>query len=208
MPLFKAAAIGATLVDQGLCLSSSAFPRDQGRVRQVMTYKDALTDSMSWLAQQPDTIFIGQTVRFGGSYMGTTFSGVQQNKLVELPVMEESQMGMSLGLALEGYCVVSVFPRFDFVLLAMNQLVNHIDKIGWMSEGRMQPRIIIRTSVGPTEPLDAGPQHTGRYTDAMRLMLTTVVVIELQQPDLVIDVYRNAYAKGGIWLIVEEGELY
>ena len=175
-----------------------------------MTYKDALTDSMSWLAQQPDTIFIGQTVRFGGSYMGTTFSGVQQNKLVELPVMEESQMGMSLGLALEGYCVVSVFPRFDFVLLAMNQLVNHIDKIGWMSEGKMRPRIIIRTSVGPKKPLDAGPQHTQDHGEALKKMLTTVNVMKLTDAETVGLCYRRAYSDRHqrLWLFVEDGGQY
>ena len=176
----------------------------------MLNYKNALIEAMTWLGQQPDTIFIGQTVRFGGSYMGTTFSGVQQNKLVELPVMEESQMGMSLGLALEGYCVVSVFPRFDFVLLAMNQLVNHIDKIGWMSEGKMQPRMIIRTSVGPTEPLDAGPQHTADYTNALKEMLTTVNVVKLANAEMVGPYYRRAYRDKDqtLWLFVEEGALY
>ena len=173
-------------------------------------YKDALIDSMSWLAQQPDTIFIGQTVKFGGSYMGTTFSGVQQNKLVELPVMEESQMGMSLGLALEGFCVVSIYPRFDFLILAMNQLVNHIDKIGWMSDGKMQPRIIIRTSVGSKKPLDAGPQHTQDHTDALNLMLTTVNVVKLTDAEMIEPYYRRAYKDKDqrLWLFIENGALY
>ena len=45
----------------------------------------------------------------------------------------------------------------------MNQLVNHLDKLplwGW------HPKVIIRTMVGQTTPLDAGPQHTQNHSDA------------------------------------------
>ena len=38
-------------------------------------------------------------------------------------------MGMSIGLALNGYIPITCFPRFDFLILAFNQLVNHLDKI-------------------------------------------------------------------------------
>ena len=120
---------------------------------------------MTWLGQQDDIVFMGQTVIVGGSFMGDTLKGVPDSKKYEWPVCENLQLGASLGFSLaSGMCVVSIFPRMDFLLLAADQLINHIDKIGWMSEGRMQPRIIIRTSVGPKKPLDAGPQHTGRYT--------------------------------------------
>ena len=175
-----------------------------------MTYKETLIDAMRWLAEQSDTIFVGQTVTYGGSYMGTTFAKVPESKKVEFGVMEETQMGISLGLALEGYCVISLYPRFDFLLLAMSQLVNHIDKIGWMSDGKMRPRIIIRTSVGPKKPLDAGPQHTGRYTNAFKEMLTTVNVVELASAEMVAPYYRRAYEDQDLrlWLFVEDGSQY
>lgn len=175
-----------------------------------MTYKDALIDSMSWLAQQSDTIFIGQTTIYPGSYMHGSLERVSKEKMVEFPVAEEMQMGASLGLALESYCVISIYPRFDFLILAMNQLVNHIDKIGWMSEGKMQPRIIIRTSVGPTKPLDAGPQHTQDHTNALREMLTTVNVVKLTDAEIIGPYYRRAYKDKDLrlWLFVEEGALY
>ena len=162
------------------------------------------------LGEQPDTIFVGQTVKYGGSYMGTTFAQVPDSKKIEFGVCEETQMGASLGLALEGYCVISLYPRFDFLLLAMSQLVNHVDKIGWMSDGKMRPRIIIRTSVGPRKPLDAGPQHTGRYTNALKEMLTTVNVVELASAEMVASYYRRAYEDQDLrlWLFIEEGELY
>ena len=53
-------------------------------------------------------------------------------------------MGISTGLALSGYVPVTCYPRFDFLLLAMNQLVNHLDKIRVMSNNEFQPKVIIR----------------------------------------------------------------
>ena len=51
-----------------------------------------------------------------------------KDKMIEVPVMEETQMGMSLGIAMTGKTVVTFYPRWDFILLAANQLINHIDK--------------------------------------------------------------------------------
>lgn len=162
---------------------------------------------MTWLGAQPDTIFIGQTVLAGGSYMSAVLDGVPVEKRIEWPVAEEMQLGASLGLALEGYCVVSIYPRIDFLLLAVNQLVNHLDKIGVMSEGKMRPRIIIRTSYAPLWPLNAGPQHTQRHLPALRRMLTTVRCVELLGEVGVDGCYRAAYERGGVWLFIEDGQL-
>ena len=45
-------------------------------------------------------------------------------------------MGMTTGLALAGAVPVSIFPRWNFLLCAMSQLVNHLDKLQAMSNGR------------------------------------------------------------------------
>lgn len=175
-----------------------------------MTYKESVIEAMGWLGDKPDTLFLGQTVGCPGSYMYGSLERVPVEKRIELPVAEEMQLGMTLGLALEGYVPVSIYPRIDFLILAVNQLVNHLDKIKVMSDGKMMPSIIIRTSTGPTEPLNGGPQHTQRHTRALRAMLTTVFVVELRDVafQIILNAYKMAYESGGIWLFVEEGALY
>ena len=61
---------------------------------QTTSYKDALTNSMTYLGQQPDTVFIGQQIIWHGNPMSTTIGEIPKDKLIEVPVMEESQMGM------------------------------------------------------------------------------------------------------------------
>ena len=48
--------------------------------------------------------------------------------MIELPVAEEMQMGMSFGMSLDGTIPISIYPRWNFLLCAINQLVNHLDK--------------------------------------------------------------------------------
>jgi hypothetical protein len=59
------------------------------------SYKDALTSAMTELGKLDNTIFIGQQLLWHGNPMSTTVGEVPKEKMIELPVMEESQMGMS-----------------------------------------------------------------------------------------------------------------
>ena len=83
---------------------------------------------MDFLASKKNTIFIGQAVAVPGTAMSNTLKDIAKKKLIELPVAEEMQMGMSLGLAMDENVTISIFPRWNFVLYGINQLVNHIDK--------------------------------------------------------------------------------
>ena len=165
---------------------------------------------MEWLAQDPRTIFIGQSVAYSGNSIYNTLKTIPDEKKIETPVFEEVQMGLSTGLALEGFVPITCYPRFDFLLLAINQLVNHLDKISVMTEGNMNPRVIIRTSIGAKTPLDGGVQHTQDHTDAFKLLLNHVDVIKLDKKEDIIPAYKHALLRedGKSTLIVEYGEYY
>ena len=94
-----------------------------------MKYFQELKKSMNYLAQNEKTIFLGQAVKVPGTAMRNTLKEINSKKLIELPVAEEMQMGMTNGFAINGFIPVSIFPRWNFLLLAMNQLINHLDKI-------------------------------------------------------------------------------
>ena len=57
-----------------------------------MKYFDALTESMNWLSQKQDTIFIGQAVNCPGTALFNTLKNVPESKRIELPVFEETQL--------------------------------------------------------------------------------------------------------------------
>ena len=173
-----------------------------------MKYKDELIRSMKWLGEKDNTLFLGQATAFSGHAISGTLTEVPKDKLIELPVIEEVQMGLCAGLSLEGYVPISIYPRFNFMMLAINQLVNHIDKMKEMSRGMLVPKVIVRVAVGATKPIDGGAQHTQDFTESIKHMLTDTELIELHEPEDVFDAFVYSYNRNGSTVIVEWGDYY
>jgi pyruvate/2-oxoglutarate/acetoin dehydrogenase E1 component len=70
---------------------------------------------MKNLAELEDSVFIGQQIVYQGNPMSTTLGFVPKEKMIEVPVMEESQMGMSLGLAMAGKRVITFYLTSIFI---------------------------------------------------------------------------------------------
>lgn len=176
------------------------------QARMSSEYFDQLTEAMTWLGKQPDTVFYGQSVEYGGQRAFKTFAGVPEEKRVEMPICEDFTVGFCTGFSLEGYVPVCFIPRWDFLLLAANQIINHLDKIPVM--GDFRPKVIIRTAVGGSKPLDPGPQHKQNYTMPFRQMLQTMDVHELFTAKWIVPTYQQAYASERSCIVVEHMSNY
>ncbi len=175
-----------------------------------LKYKSELIRSMKMLSKHKKTIFLGQSVKYSGNAIFNTLKNIPDHKKIELPVFEDVQMGMSIGLSLNGFIPITCYPRFDFLVLAFNQMVNHLDKIQKMSNKQFQPKIIIRTSIGSKKPLDGGPQHTQDYTKIFKSILSEIEVIMLSNPKNIYQTYKNCIKKENkkSYLIIEHGDFY
>jgi len=175
-----------------------------------MKYFDELKRSMNFLAQDPRTVFLGQAVAVAGTAMTNTLKDIPPDRLIELPVAEEMQMGMTTGMALTGLVPVSIFPRWNFLLSGMSQLINHLDKVDVMSNGSYKAKAIVRTGIGSQRPLHPQHQHIGDYTEALRRMCTTIEVIRLDEPEDIFPAYEKALLRddGRSTLLVEWGDYY
>ena len=163
-------------------------------------------EAMDCLSDQCDTLFIGQNIKHCTTPLAVykALEDVPDDKKMEFPVAEEFQMGFSLGAALDGVVPITIYPRFDFLILATNQLVNHVDKIQHLTKGNMGfPKIIIRTFVGKDKPLNPGPQHIQNHFSAFKSMLNFMDVVELLPSDDALTAYRKAYESDTSTLIVE-----
>ena len=173
-------------------------------------YFDELKKSMHFLASKKNTIFIGQAVEVPGTAMSNTLKGISKKKLLELPVAEELQMGVTLGLSMDGNIPISIYPRWNFLLYAVNQMINHVDKFTVMAGKKIKPKIIIRTGVGSKRPLHPQFQHVGDFTQAFRKMTTTIDVIQLKEPKDIFPAYKKALLRndGKNTILVEYGDYY
>lgn len=157
-----------------------------------MKYFNELKNAMSFLAEHPKTIFIGQAVEYEGTGLFDSLSHLPSNKRIELPVAEYLQSGLANGMAIEGLIPVSTYPRWNFLLMGTDQIVNHLDKFTTMSNGKCKPKVIIRVAVGSEHPVDPQCQHKGNFADSFRGMLKNTEVIELIEPEDIMPAYKKA----------------
>lgn len=175
-----------------------------------LRYREELEKAMLFLAADERTLFLGQSVCFPGTAMFTTLTSVPQKKKIELPVAEEMQMGITTGLAIAGFIPVSIFPRWNFLILGLNQLVNHLDKVEIMSKGDFPRKAIIRTGIGSENPLHPQCQHIGDFSHSIQTMCSTIQVIRLMEPEAIVPAYELALNRqdGRSTILVEYGDYY
>ena len=142
-------------------------------------YKDEVIKAMNLLANNSKVYFIGQSINT-----------------------------MATGLSLTGYIPVSVYMRMDFLILAMNQLVNHLDKMEALSCGQFKPKVIVRAIVGNKIPLDSGPQHTQDHTELIKQGLTNIDIVKLINSKEIVPAYMDALYSPKSTILVEVRELY
>lgn len=162
---------------------------------------------MEMLAKHEDTIFLGQAVEYQGTAMYNTLRNVDIHKRLEMPVCEVMQMGMSIGMGINGKVPVSIFPRWNFLLLATDQIVNHLDKYPYMG---YDPRVIIRTGIGSTNPLDPQHQHKYDFTECFKSILHHVNVVRLDSAKDIVPAYKEALTreKNRATILVEISDKY
>lgn len=171
-----------------------------------MTYKECLIESMDMLCKDNKTLFVGYNVKYGRA--NGTLVNVDEKKLIETPVAENLMMGMSIGLSINGYKPVVYFERFDFILNAMDAMVNHLDKLKDISNEEYDPKVIIRVVIGGSKkPLFTGITHTQDFTEAI-IKMVKFPVIKLENKEKINQYYTFAYNCNTSVMLIEERDLY
>jgi len=159
-------------------------------------YFSELERTMEFLGTQEKVRFIGQSVVWDGHALFKSMTTVPVEKRLELPVFEDFQFGMSIGLALAGWIPVNIYPRFDFLIIAANQITNHLANLRLVSDGGYKARILTRVSVGAIDPLHPGPQHCQNHTEAMKLLCRgEIEVVELNHKNQIYPEYHRALTR-------------
>jgi len=176
-------------------------------------YHKVIKEEMEKLATMKNTIFLGQQT-LSEDFYGTlkdipqVASNPTMTKRVEMPVAEELQMGLSIGLAMEGFLPITIYQRMDFLPRACDQLVNHLDLINELSRGKFNPKIVVRTTVGTNEPFDVGLQHNKDLIVGFKALLKNIPIYPVKTPAEVTEAYKKAIEIEGSSIIVEYQELY
>jgi len=172
-----------------------------------LKYKDAAFKAMTELGNE-GAIFIGYNVNNapGGNAMGT-LKGVSDEQKLETPVAENLMAGLAIGMGFEGFIPVLYFERHDFMLVAMDAIVNHIDKIERISHGEYTVPVIIRAVTADGGPFYSGITHSQDFTNMLRTAVSFPVYDPVTGADLEL-AFKKARYSGRPAIIVERKSRY
>jgi acetoin:2,6-dichlorophenolindophenol oxidoreductase subunit beta len=128
----------------------------------VITYREAIKMSMrNALEKNLDSIIYGLGVIDHTGIFGTTLDLVEEfgsHRVFDTPISEDSMTGFGLGASLGGLYPIHIHIRTDFMLLAMNQIVNSLSKYSYTYGGNFHVPMLIRSIIGRS--WGQGAQHS------------------------------------------------
>jgi pyruvate/2-oxoglutarate/acetoin dehydrogenase E1 component len=141
-------------------------------MERSLTYAEAIREATEQeMARDPSVIVLGLGVDDPKPIYGTTAGLAQKfgpDRVFNTPLSEEGMTGVAIGAALAGLRPVHVHIRMDFLLLAMNQLINIAAKSRYMYGGSVSVPIVVRSIIGKS--WGQGAQHSqGLYSFFMHV---------------------------------------
>jgi pyruvate dehydrogenase E1 component subunit beta len=143
---------------------TATAPQQQPLAVEVMTYREALRLALrEELERDPRVFVMGEEVGvFDGAYKVTAglLEEFGPDRVRDTPISEEGFVGAGVGAAMLGERPVVEIMTLNFLLVAIDQVVNHAAKIGAMFGGQVRCPMVIRT------PNGAGNQLTAQHSQS------------------------------------------
>ncbi len=147
---------------------------------RTLSYAQAISEAFHQAMETDDRVFVmGIGVR-SPWYVGATMDGLDERfggkRVIDPPVSEEGITGAAIGAALAGMRPVMIHPRMDFMLLAMNQIVNHAAGWHYMLGGNINVPVTIRAII------NRGGEQAAQHSKSVQSMFMHVPGLKVVMP--------------------------
>jgi pyruvate/2-oxoglutarate/acetoin dehydrogenase E1 component len=178
-------------------------------------YGTAILAAFEYLLENyPEVFVIGQGL-WSPWYVGNSMTDLDKkfgiDRVIDTPVSESATTGAAVGASLAGMRPVIVHPRMDFMLYAMDSIVNQAAKWSHMMGGQAHPSVTIRGIINRGG--EQGAQHSQAlhawfaHTPGLRVVMPSTVkdardllIASVLSPDPVLYIDDR-------WLYEQEAEL-
>jgi acetoin:2,6-dichlorophenolindophenol oxidoreductase subunit beta len=130
--------------------------------QRLLTYVEALREALAQeMRRDPRVFLFGLDVDDHKAIQGSTRGLAQEfgpERVFGTPLSEDAMTGVAIGAAMAGMRPVHVHIRMDFLMLAMNQLVNIAAKSRYMYDGQVKVPMVVRSMIGKS--WGQGAQHS------------------------------------------------
>ncbi len=153
-----------------------------------ITYADAIREAMSQRMRADDDVFIlGEDIGIYGGAFGVTNGMIEEfgpERVRITPISEAAISGCAVGAAMMGMRPILEIQFSDFVMIAMDNIVNQAAKMRYMFGGKAQVPTVIRLPGG------SGAGFAAQHSQSLEAWMAHVPGLIVVQPS-------NAYdAKG------------
>ena len=136
----------------------------QGHLQQegdrILTFKDAVREAIDQaMVQDPSVFVMGLDADDPFGVYGTLVDMTHPQRIIGTPISENAMTGVAMGAALSGMRTIHIHMRVDFMMLAMDQIVNYVSKWRHMFRGQVKVPLVIRAVMG--RGWGCGAQHSG-----------------------------------------------
>jgi pyruvate/2-oxoglutarate/acetoin dehydrogenase E1 component len=147
------------------------LPRSVAAER-CLSYVEAIREATDQeMERDPSVLIFGLDVDDPKAIQGTLRGLVQKYgpaRVFGTPLSEDAMTGAAIGMALAGLRPIHIHIRMDFLMLAMNQLVNVAAKSRYMYGGKVSVPLVVRSMIGKS--WGQGAQHSqGLYSFFMHV---------------------------------------
>lgn len=144
--------------------TSTIIPSVDNKIAKsrIMTYKDALHEATDILLEKyPEVIVMGEGVEDSAGIYGSVLNLYQKygtERVFETPLAEQGMTGIAVGAAIVGLRPIYIHARMDFILLTLDQIINHASKYSYIFNGKASVPLVIRCIIA--RGWGSGAQHS------------------------------------------------
>ena len=176
---------------------------------QTMSYLQAIQEALSReLQTRPEVLVYGEDVGHAGGIFGAS-RGLQKTygpeRVFDTPIAESAILGSAVGAALRGMKPIVEIMWADFMLVALDQLINQAANIRYITGGRCGVPLVVRTQQGAT------PGSCAQHSQSLEALLTHIPGLRIAIPGTPQDAYsilRSAVADPDPCVVFEARSLY
>ncbi len=145
-----------------------------------LTYLESIREAMQQQMRANEKVFLlGEDIGVYGGGFGVTEGLLEEfgeNRVRDTPISELGFTGVAVGAALTGLRPIVEFQFSDFIVLALDQIVNQAAKIHYMYGGKGSVPLVIRTPGG------SGTGAAAQHSQSLEAWLTHIPGIKVIQP--------------------------
>ena len=154
--------------------------------QRIRKFKEAIDEALVQAMEDNSGVFImGCGVDDDSGIFGTTVSAFKRfgaSRVIDVPLAENAIAGIGVGAAIMGKRPVIVHARNDFLLLAMDQIINHAGKWNLMSGGRLDSPLLVRAIVG------RGWGQAAQHSQSLQAFFSHVPGLKVMMPSSAYDI--------------------